>query len=43
MPITTLDGAPVGNGEVGPVTGTLWKACRDAHADPSLSLPVKDR
>jgi branched-subunit amino acid aminotransferase/4-amino-4-deoxychorismate lyase len=43
MPITTLDGEPVGLGEVGPVTRTLWKAYWDAHYDPALSFPIEYR
>lgn len=43
MPITVLDGAPVGNGSVGPVTQALWRAYWDAHADPEFSFRVDYR
>jgi branched-subunit amino acid aminotransferase/4-amino-4-deoxychorismate lyase len=43
MPITTLDGQPVGDGRVGPVTQRLWKAYWDAHADPEFSFPINYR
>ena len=43
MPITTLDGAPVGDGNVGPVTKALWKAYWDAHSDPEFSFPINYR
>ena len=40
MPITMLDGQPVGSGQVGPVTKALWKAYWDAHSDPELSFGI---
>lgn len=40
MPVTTLDGAPVGTGEVGPITKALWKGYWDAHYDPDVSFAV---
>jgi branched-subunit amino acid aminotransferase/4-amino-4-deoxychorismate lyase len=40
MPITVLDGQPVGDGQVGPVTRAIWKGYWDAHADPDLSFPI---
>jgi len=43
MPITRLDGQPVGDGKVGPVTQTLWKAYWDAHYDPALSFAINYR
>ena len=43
MPVTTLDGEPVGSGEVGPVSRVLWKAYWDAHYDPALSFPIAYR
>lgn len=42
MPITTLDGQPVGDGKVGPISKALWKGYWDAHADPELSFAVED-
>lgn len=43
MPITTLDGQPVGNGEVGPISQALWKGYWDAHYDPDLSFAIQYR
>lgn len=43
MPITYLDGKPIGDGKVGPVTQTLWKAYWDAHYDPALSFAIDYR
>jgi branched-subunit amino acid aminotransferase/4-amino-4-deoxychorismate lyase len=40
MPITELDGKPVGTGAVGPTTKALWKAYWDAHYDPKLSFGI---
>lgn len=40
MPITTLDGAPVGGGQVGPMTRAIWDRYWDLHADPTLTLAV---
>ncbi|WP_395019718.1 aminotransferase class IV [Dongia sp.] len=40
MPISELDGKPVGNGEVGPITKQVWKAYWDAHYDPKLSFGI---
>lgn len=40
MPITELDGQKVGDGKVGPITQTLWKAYWDAHYDPALSFAI---
>ena len=40
MPITTLDGAPVGDGTVGPIAKSLWKGYWDAHYDPELSFAI---
>jgi branched-subunit amino acid aminotransferase/4-amino-4-deoxychorismate lyase len=40
MPITTLDGAPVGDGRVGPITGAIWDRYWGLHADPRLTLAV---
>lgn len=43
MPVTTLDGRPVGDGQVGPVTKRIWQGYWDAHSDPALSFPVEYR
>lgn len=40
MPITRLDGQPVGSGDVGPISKALWKAYWDAHRDPALSFAI---
>jgi branched-subunit amino acid aminotransferase/4-amino-4-deoxychorismate lyase len=40
MPITVLDGAPVGGGQVGPVTRRIWERYWALHADPKLSFAV---
>jgi branched-subunit amino acid aminotransferase/4-amino-4-deoxychorismate lyase len=40
MPITTLDGAPVGDGKVGPFTRIVWDEYWALHADPKLSFAV---
>ncbi|MBP9183807.1 MAG: aminotransferase class IV [Fuscovulum sp.] len=40
MPITVLDGSPVGDGQVGPVTKAIWKGYWDAHSDPEYSFPI---
>ncbi len=41
MPITVLDGAPVGDGKVGPVTRKIWDRYWALHADPKLSFAVE--
>jgi branched-subunit amino acid aminotransferase/4-amino-4-deoxychorismate lyase len=43
MPITVLDGNPVGDGQVGPVTRAIWKGYWDAHSDPEYSFPINYR
>jgi branched-chain amino acid aminotransferase len=40
MPVTTLDGAPVGDGRPGPLTGRLHARYWDAHAEERFSEPV---
>ncbi len=40
IPVTTLDGEPVGRGEPGPVTRRLRAAYWELHEDPRFSLPV---
>jgi len=44
MPVTQLDGEPVGGGQVGPVTRELWEAYWEAHYDPkySFAIPYSD-
>ncbi|MBA2673025.1 MAG: aminotransferase class IV [Ramlibacter sp.] len=41
LPVTRVDGQPVGSGVVGPVTTTLLQAYWDAHRDPRYSTPVE--
>src|SRR5690606_13749503 len=40
MPVTSLDGRPVGDGTVGPVTRRLRDAYWSAHEDPAYITPV---
>lgn len=40
MPVTTLDGSPVGDGTPGPVTTDLRKRYWDLHRDPRYAIPV---
>ncbi|GLK86127.1 branched-chain amino acid transferase [Ancylobacter defluvii] len=40
MPVTTLDGQPVGGGQVGPITRQIWEAYWDLHHDPKLSFAI---
>lgn len=41
MPITSLDGAPVGDGNVGPVTRQLRDLYWACHDDPKYTTPVE--
>lgn len=41
MPLTELDGKPVGNGEVGPITRQIWEDYWAAHYDPKHSFAVE--
>jgi branched-chain amino acid aminotransferase len=40
MPVTSVDGVPVGDGEVGPVTAKLRDAYWVAHSEPAYITPV---
>ncbi|WP_220377373.1 aminotransferase class IV [Paraburkholderia sp. BL27I4N3] len=40
MPITTLDGTPVGNGSVGPVTQAIWEDYWKLHYNDQYSFEV---
>lgn len=40
MPLTTLDGVPVGNGKVGDMTREIWEAYWKAHYDPQHSFAI---
>jgi branched-chain amino acid aminotransferase len=39
--VTRLDGSPVGDGAVGPVTKRLMALYWEKHSDPAWSLPVR--
>jgi branched-subunit amino acid aminotransferase/4-amino-4-deoxychorismate lyase len=41
MPVTELDGEPVGKGEPGPITLRLRAAYWDLHDDPRFATPVR--
>ncbi len=41
MPVTEVDGEPVGNGEPGPITLRLRAAYWDLHDDPRFVTPVR--
>jgi branched-chain amino acid aminotransferase len=41
MPITTVDGVPVGDGEPGPLTGALRERYWARHADPEWTTAVR--
>jgi len=40
MPITQLDGQPVGGGQVGATTRKIWEGYWEAHYDPKLSFAI---
>ncbi|NBB48569.1 hypothetical protein GVN24_09825 [Rhizobium sp. CRIBSB] len=40
MAITELDGAPVGDGTVGPITHQIWQAYWDLRYDDRLSFAI---
>jgi branched-chain amino acid aminotransferase len=41
MPVTTVDGQPVGTGTPGPRTGQLRDRYWASHADPRYATPVR--
>ena len=41
MPVTRVDGGPVGDGVPGPVTLRLRDAYWELHRDPRLATPVR--
>lgn len=43
MPITSLDGQPVGDGKVGPITKTIWYGYWAMHYDPAYSFEINYR
>jgi branched-subunit amino acid aminotransferase/4-amino-4-deoxychorismate lyase len=40
MPLTELDGKPVGDGKIGPITRQIWEDYWAAHYDPQYSFAV---
>lgn len=40
MPITELDGKPLGNGKVGPITKKIWDGYWAIHWDPAFSFEL---
>ncbi|KAJ2979910.1 hypothetical protein NQ176_g2960 [Zarea fungicola] len=40
MPITSLDGKPVGDGKVGPITKLIWDGYWALHYDAKLTIAV---
>jgi branched-subunit amino acid aminotransferase/4-amino-4-deoxychorismate lyase len=40
MPITGLDGQPVADGKVGPITSKFWDAYWALHYDPKLTIDI---
>ena len=40
MPVTSVDGRPLGDGTPGPITMRLRQAYWDAHDDPRWTTPV---
>jgi branched-chain amino acid aminotransferase len=41
MPVTAINGQPVGDGEVGPLTRAINERYWDCHADPGYTTPVR--
>lgn len=41
MPLTSLDGKPIGDGKIGPITRKIWEGYWAAHYDPALSFEVE--
>ena len=41
MPVTVIDGMPIDDGKVGPVTGRLMALYWQKHDDPAWSSPVR--
>ncbi|KAF7559739.1 hypothetical protein G7046_g4406 [Stylonectria norvegica] len=41
MPITSLDGQPIKDGKIGPVTAAIWDGYWAMHYDPVYTLSVK--
>jgi len=43
MPVTSLDGTPVGDGKVGPLTRRIWEQYWHLHSDPRVSFAIDYR
>jgi branched-chain amino acid aminotransferase len=41
LPVTRVDGRPIGTGEPGPVTARLLATYWEWHRDPRYSTPVR--
>lgn len=41
MPITSLDGQPVKDGKIGPITAKIWDGYWDMHFDPAYTIKVE--
>ncbi|KAL2105821.1 hypothetical protein VUR80DRAFT_7696 [Thermomyces stellatus] len=41
MPIRSLDGKPVNDGKVGPITKAIWDGYWEMHYDPAYSFEIK--
>lgn len=41
MPITSLDGKPIKDGKIGPITQAIWDGYWAMHYDPAYTLAIK--
>lgn len=41
MPITSLDGKPIKDGKIGPITQTIWDGYWAMHYDPAFTIAIK--
>ncbi|CAL5867162.1 uncharacterized protein PFLUO_LOCUS1374 [Penicillium psychrofluorescens] len=41
MPIASLDGQPVKDGEIGPITQKIWDGYWDMHYNPAYSFEIQ--
>lgn len=41
MPVTTIDGGPVGNGKIGPITSKIWDLYWKLHYSDEYSFPIE--
>ncbi|KAI1611796.1 aminotransferase [Exophiala viscosa] len=42
MPITSLDGVPIKDGQIGPISKTIWDGYWAMHYDPNFSFAIDD-